>query len=139
MAKQIRADVSVLPSRRSGSPTDWLLANKDWAPYDHCRGFSAPSRSLELTSRSQVNNAGIARGKTILDTTPEEFLLTYKVNVLGCHNILREFLPHSASFSSQSLGTGADLLAVVISIKCATSPPSLDLSDRFYLAATATL
>ncbi|GAA5905386.1 SDR family oxidoreductase [Sporobolomyces salmoneus] len=41
-----------------------------------------------------INNAGIARGKTILETKPEEFLLTYKVNVLGCHNILREFLPH---------------------------------------------
>ncbi|GAA5833542.1 hypothetical protein JCM5353_007956 [Sporobolomyces roseus] len=41
-----------------------------------------------------INNAGIARGKTILDTKPEEFLLTYKVNVLGAHNILREFLPH---------------------------------------------
>ncbi|SCZ94075.1 BZ3500_MvSof-1268-A1-R1_Chr6-1g08404 [Microbotryum saponariae] len=41
-----------------------------------------------------INNAGIARGNTILDTTPEQFLLTYKVNVLGCHNILREFLPH---------------------------------------------
>ncbi|GAA5851472.1 hypothetical protein JCM9279_001079 [Rhodotorula babjevae] len=41
-----------------------------------------------------VNNAGIARGKTILDTKPEEFLLTYKVNVLGAHNILREFLPY---------------------------------------------
>ncbi|BGP30464.1 hypothetical protein JCM10296v2_002219 [Rhodotorula toruloides] len=41
-----------------------------------------------------VNNAGIARGKTILDTKPEEFMLTYKVNVLGAHNILREFLPY---------------------------------------------
>lgn len=47
----------------------------------------------------QINNAGIARGKTILETKPEEFLLTYKVNVLGCHNILREFLPHSELFS----------------------------------------
>ncbi|KAI5475936.1 hypothetical protein MNV49_000711 [Pseudohyphozyma bogoriensis] len=44
-----------------------------------------------------VNNAGIARGKTILETKPEEFLLTYKVNVLGAHNILREFLPHIIS------------------------------------------
>ena len=41
-----------------------------------------------------VNNAGIARGNSILDTTPAQFLLTYKVNVLGAHNILREFLPH---------------------------------------------
>ncbi|GJN87277.1 hypothetical protein Rhopal_000225-T1 [Rhodotorula paludigena] len=41
-----------------------------------------------------INNAGIARGKKILDVTPEEFLLTYKVNVVGALNILREFLPH---------------------------------------------
>jgi hypothetical protein len=26
-------------------------------------------------------------------------MLTYKVNVLGAHNILREFLPYSAPFS----------------------------------------
>ncbi|GAA5891398.1 hypothetical protein JCM6882_004682 [Rhodosporidiobolus microsporus] len=41
-----------------------------------------------------INNAGIIRGKTLLETTPEEHLLTYKVNVLGAHNVLREFLPH---------------------------------------------
>ncbi|CEQ41848.1 SPOSA6832_03603 [Sporobolomyces salmonicolor] len=53
-----------------------------------------------------INNAGIARGKTILDTKPEEFLLTYKVNVLGAHNILREFLPHS-QFRSRHLETAS--------------------------------
>jgi len=58
----------------------------------------AQQHEHKLTSALlQVNNAGIARGKTILDTKPEEFLLTYKVNVLGAHNILREFLPYSAS------------------------------------------
>lgn len=31
-----------------------------------------------------------------------EFELTYKVNVLGAHNILREFLPHSTSIQFQA-------------------------------------
>jgi NADP-dependent 3-hydroxy acid dehydrogenase YdfG len=55
---------------------------------------------IQYIFASQINNAGIARGKTILETKPEEFLLTYKVNVLGCHNILREFLPHSESLDT---------------------------------------
>ncbi|GAA6062654.1 hypothetical protein JCM10212_003466 [Sporobolomyces blumeae] len=54
-----------------------------------------------------INNAGIARGKTILDTRPEEFLLTYKVNVLGAHNILREFLPHLISINHGHVMTTA--------------------------------
>ncbi|GAA5858576.1 hypothetical protein JCM1840_001266 [Sporobolomyces johnsonii] len=54
-----------------------------------------------------INNAGIARGKTILDTKPEEFLLTYKVNVLGAHNILREFLPHIISINHGHIMTTA--------------------------------
>lgn len=41
-----------------------------------------------------VNNAGIARGRRILDLTPEQFLQTYKVNVVGPFLILKEFLPH---------------------------------------------
>ncbi|KAL8276326.1 hypothetical protein RQP46_011251 [Phenoliferia psychrophenolica] len=54
-----------------------------------------------------VNNAGIARGKTILATTMDEYLLTYKVNVLGCHNILREFLPHIISINHGHIMTTA--------------------------------
>lgn len=49
-----------------------------------------------------VNNAGILRGNTLLETSMSEFELTYKVNVLGAHNILREFLPHRKSSTHQS-------------------------------------
>ncbi|KAM0748780.1 NAD(P)-binding protein [Meredithblackwellia eburnea MCA 4105] len=54
-----------------------------------------------------INNAGIARGKTILETSPEEYLLTYKVNVIGCLNILREFLPHIISINHGHIMTTA--------------------------------
>ncbi|ORY88826.1 hypothetical protein BCR35DRAFT_288643 [Leucosporidium creatinivorum] len=54
-----------------------------------------------------INNAGIARGSTILDTTAEQFLLTFKVNVLGAHNILREFLPHLISINHGHVMTTA--------------------------------
>ncbi|KAM0788279.1 hypothetical protein ACM66B_001426 [Microbotryomycetes sp. NB124-2] len=54
-----------------------------------------------------INNAGIARGETILNTTPDQFLLTYKVNVLGCHNILREFLPHIVKINHGHIMTTA--------------------------------
>ncbi|GAA6000250.1 hypothetical protein JCM10207_007924 [Rhodosporidiobolus poonsookiae] len=58
-----------------------------------------------------VNNAGIARGKTILDTTADEFLLTYKVNVLGSFNVLREFLPHIVSANHGHIMTMASSAA----------------------------
>ena len=75
----------------------------------------------DLTHRPlvQVNNAGIARGKTILDTKPEEFLLTYKVNVLGAHNILREFLPHCKTGLKPLLYLVANSIDItVVKIKC---------------------
>lgn len=80
----------------------------DWTPHHHRAYYPdlaelGPGVAHFVLVALQVNNAGIARGNTILNTSPEEFLLTYKVNVLGCHNILREFLPHSAC-SSLSMG-----------------------------------
>ncbi|GAA6028068.1 hypothetical protein JCM8097_001856 [Rhodosporidiobolus ruineniae] len=54
-----------------------------------------------------INNAGIARGKTILTCSADEFLLTYKVNVLGAFNILKEFLPHIVSINHGHIMTTA--------------------------------
>ncbi|KAL8290360.1 hypothetical protein RQP46_002618 [Phenoliferia psychrophenolica] len=54
-----------------------------------------------------INNAGILRGKTILENTPEECMLTYKVNVLGAFNILKEFLPHIISINHGHIMTTA--------------------------------
>lgn len=58
-----------------------------------------------------INNAGIARGKTILDTTLEEFLLSYKVNVGGAVNVLREFLPHIIAINHGHIITTASSAA----------------------------
>lgn len=48
----------------------------------------------------QLNLAGVVRGSTLLDTTSQQLELTLKINVVGAHNIVREFLPHSKSFRS---------------------------------------
>ncbi|KAK6501946.1 hypothetical protein TWF481_009764 [Arthrobotrys musiformis] len=41
-----------------------------------------------------VNNAGVARGNTILDATEKDIRFTFDVNVLAHFWILKEFLPH---------------------------------------------
>lgn len=40
-----------------------------------------------------VNNAGVMRGKSILDLTDDEVSLSLNVNLLGSFNIIRTFLP----------------------------------------------
>lgn len=50
-----------------------------------------------------VNNAGIARGKRIIELTNREFIGTLNVNVVGAHNMLREFLPSSKSVPPSAL------------------------------------
>ncbi|GAA5821393.1 hypothetical protein JCM11251_004602 [Rhodosporidiobolus azoricus] len=58
-----------------------------------------------------INNAGILRGKTLLETSNEEHLLMYKVNVLGAHNVLREFLPYILSVNHGHIMTTASSAA----------------------------
>lgn len=128
------AQMCVFPSLRSRSQTDLPRSSKIGHPTIIVGAFPAFSSHRLLIVRSQVNNAGIARGKTILDTTPEEFLLTYQVNVLGCHNILREFLPHSASFLPRRSKAVLIFLAAVISIKCVSKRPASDPSDLLPLS-----
>ncbi|KAI1428195.1 hypothetical protein F5Y12DRAFT_79780 [Xylaria sp. FL1777] len=40
-----------------------------------------------------VNNAGVARGKTILETTEKDLRFTFDVNVFAHYNTVKEFLP----------------------------------------------
>ncbi|KAM0786882.1 hypothetical protein ACM66B_002307 [Microbotryomycetes sp. NB124-2] len=40
------------------------------------------------------NNAGILRGGSLLDNTTSSMMLTFKVNVAGVQNVLKQFLPH---------------------------------------------
>ncbi|KAI9738776.1 MAG: hypothetical protein M1834_008283 [Cirrosporium novae-zelandiae] len=41
-----------------------------------------------------VNNAGVCRGKSILDTTDDDVQFTFDVNTLAHYKLVREFLPH---------------------------------------------
>ncbi|KAL7798535.1 hypothetical protein V8C37DRAFT_368195 [Trichoderma ceciliae] len=41
-----------------------------------------------------INNAGVVRGKTILDATPEDVRFTFDVNALAPFWVVKTFLPH---------------------------------------------
>ncbi|GAA98510.1 uncharacterized protein L969DRAFT_88563 [Mixia osmundae IAM 14324] len=41
-----------------------------------------------------INNAGIARGETIMNLSAQQFMKTYKVNTLAAFIIIKEFIPH---------------------------------------------
>ena len=51
-----------------------------------------------------INNAGCARGKTILDTTERDLNLTFRVNAFAHYYLAQQFLPAMvAQFSSPYL------------------------------------
>lgn len=41
-----------------------------------------------------INNAGVARGKTILDSTEKDINLTFRVNAFSHYYLAQQFLPH---------------------------------------------
>lgn len=41
-----------------------------------------------------INNAGVARGKTILETTEKDLKFTFDVNAFAHYNTVKEFLPY---------------------------------------------
>ena len=70
--------------------------------YFHCDLASTTSITTAATSiRSTlgpptilINNAGCARGKTILDATESDIRLTFNVNTLSHYFLTQQFLPH---------------------------------------------
>jgi len=58
-----------------------------------------------------INNAGILHARKLLETTPENCLLQYKVNVIGCLNLVKEFLPHLISLNHGHVVTVASSAA----------------------------
>ncbi|KAL8280308.1 hypothetical protein RQP46_007225 [Phenoliferia psychrophenolica] len=86
-----------------------------------------------------VNNAGIARGKTILNTTMDEYLLTYKVNVMGSLNICREFLPHIISINHGHIMTTASSAAYISAPQLAEYTSSKAAVLAFHEVLTAEL
>jgi short-subunit dehydrogenase len=60
-----------------------------------------------------VNNAGVARGKTILDGTEAEVRLTFDVNSIAHYSLAREFLPAMVKANHGIVVTVASLAAYV--------------------------
>lgn len=67
-----------------------------------------------------INNAGVARGKTILDTTERDLNLTFKVNTFAHYYLTQEFLPHMISTNHGMIVTVASLAGHV------TAPSMVD-------------
>jgi len=61
-----------------------------------------------------VNNAGVARGKSILDTTEKDLNLTFKVNAFAHYYLAHEFLPHMIKNNHGMVITVASLAAHLV-------------------------
>ena len=59
-----------------------------------------------------INNAGCARGKTILDSTENDIRLTFNVNTLSHYFLAQQFLPHMIEKNHGMVVTVASLAAV---------------------------
>jgi short-subunit dehydrogenase len=60
-----------------------------------------------------VNNAGFARGKTILNTTDSDLKLTFQINAIAHYQLAREYLPNMVHNNHGMVVTVASLAAYV--------------------------
>ncbi|KAH6610473.1 hypothetical protein Trco_000493 [Trichoderma cornu-damae] len=67
-----------------------------------------------------INNAGVVRGKTILDATPEDVRVTFDVNALAPFWVTKTFLPHMIAQNHGMVVTVASFASWV------TVPDSVD-------------
>ncbi|KAI9793758.1 MAG: hypothetical protein M1835_007064 [Candelina submexicana] len=67
-----------------------------------------------------INNAGVARGKTILDSTENDVRLTFDVNTLSHYFLTKEFVPHMVRTNHGMIVTVASLASYV------TAPQMVD-------------
>jgi short-subunit dehydrogenase len=60
-----------------------------------------------------INNAGFARGKTIMTTTDSDLKLTFQINTISHYQLAREFLPKMIETNHGMVVTVASLAAYV--------------------------
>ncbi|KAL6710436.1 hypothetical protein ACN47E_008484 [Coniothyrium glycines] len=85
--------------------------------YFHCDLASATSiasaasqvRSTLGNVTVLINNAGVARGKTILDTTERDINLTFRVNAFAHYFLAQQFVPHMVATNHGTVVTVASL------------------------------
>jgi short-subunit dehydrogenase len=85
--------------------------------YFHC-DLSSPSSISSAASSVRstlgnptvlINNAGVARGKTILESTEKDINLTFKVNAFSHYYLAQQFLPHMIANNHGMIVTVASL------------------------------
>ncbi|EUC51196.1 hypothetical protein COCMIDRAFT_79480 [Bipolaris oryzae ATCC 44560] len=60
-----------------------------------------------------INNAGVARGKNILESTEKDINLTFRVNAMSHYYLAQQFLPHMISTNHGMIVTVASIAAYV--------------------------
>lgn len=89
--------------------------------YFHC-DLSSPQSIASAASQVRsslgnptvlINNAGVARGKTILDTTEKDINLTFRVNTFAHYYLAQEFLPHMVKNNHGMVVTVASLAGYI--------------------------
>lgn len=89
--------------------------------YFHC-DLSSPTSIASAASQIRsalgnptvlINNAGVARGKTILETTEKDINLTFKVNAFAHYYLAQQFLPHMVENNHGMIVTVASLAGYI--------------------------
>ena len=61
-----------------------------------------------------INNAGMCRGKTILEATEQDIALTFAVNTISHYHLAREFLPSMIAANHGHVVTVASIAGYII-------------------------
>jgi short-subunit dehydrogenase len=67
-----------------------------------------------------INNAGVARGKTILESTEKDINLTFRVNTFSHYYLTQQFLPSMIAYNHGMIVTVASLASYI------TAPSMVD-------------
>ncbi|ORY00591.1 hypothetical protein BCR34DRAFT_575527 [Clohesyomyces aquaticus] len=92
----------------------------DLASHTSIRSACSSVRSTLGSPTVLINNAGCARGKSILDSTEKDIRLTFNVNTLSHYFLAQQFLPDMIAKNHGTIVTVASLAAYV------TAPSMVD-------------
>jgi short-subunit dehydrogenase len=94
-------------------PPNVFYFHTDLGSSDAIKESAAQIKSKVGNPTVLVNNAGFARGKTILDTTDNDLRLTFQVNAISHYQLAQQFLPHMITNNHGMIVTVASLASYV--------------------------
>ena len=98
--------------------TNAISRHQPLSPLSHSR-----SAAMLVPPTIIINNAGVARGKNILDATEKDVRFTFEVNTLAHYWIAKEFLPSLVTANHGMVVTVASIAAYV------TAPTMVDYAS----------